>query len=154
LTNPAEYLIDVVSIDNRNTEAEEVAELRVDRITKAWREQLSRNFSEKQSQTSGIVTKSSAGAASAKYTSFIQQTRVLTARTWVVTVRDPMGMIGSLVEAIGMVSCLPSSANGIHLTTISSQLSLDGSSSSWMDRSRESALAKEPSTPRQHFRGI
>lgn len=130
MTNPAEYLIDIVSIDNRNTEAEEVAELRVDRITKAWREQSSKNFSEKQSQTSGIMTKSSARAASVKNTSFIQQTRVLTARTWVVTVRDPMGMIGSLVEAIGMVSYLPSFANGIHLTTISSQLSLDGSSSS------------------------
>ena len=32
----------------------------------------------------------------------IQQIRVLTIRTWIVTVRDPMGMIGSLVEAIGM----------------------------------------------------
>jgi hypothetical protein len=105
LTNPAEYLIDIVSIDNRNTEAEEIAGLRVDRITKAWKEQSSKNFNEKESQPSGVMTKRSAGAASAKYTSFLQQTRVLTARTWVVTVRDPMGMIGSLVEAIGMVSC-------------------------------------------------
>jgi hypothetical protein len=104
LTNPAEYLIDIVSIDNRNAEAEKIAGLRVDRITQAWREYSSNTLNEKDAHTSNVVNKGSPTSGNAQHTSFLQQTRVLTARTWVVTVRDPMGMIGSLVEAIGMVS--------------------------------------------------
>ncbi|KAF2797711.1 hypothetical protein K505DRAFT_234933 [Melanomma pulvis-pyrius CBS 109.77] len=101
LTNPAEYLIDIVSIDNRNTEAEEIAEARVDIIKKAWREQSSKTLNEKTLQHPKPGTERSK-AVNVKNTSLVQQIRVLTARTWVVTIRDPMGMIGSLVEAIGM----------------------------------------------------
>src|SRR3954452_20983907 len=37
-----------------------------------------------------------------RHSPFIRQTRILTSRTLVTTYRDPMGMLGSLVEAILM----------------------------------------------------
>jgi ABC-type multidrug transport system ATPase subunit len=102
-TNPAEYLIDLVSVDNRSTEAEATAEHRVDHIKEAWREHLSRSANEKDSPGSvAATTKSQSQMRRAKRTPLIQQVRVLTARTWVVTIRDPMGMFGSLLEAVAM----------------------------------------------------
>ncbi|KAF1835024.1 hypothetical protein BDW02DRAFT_496945 [Decorospora gaudefroyi] len=99
-TNPAEYLIDVVSIDNRSEEAERVAQERVGRVVEAWRIHCSSTFDEKDGNTT--VVKPREKAPRANNTSLVQQTRVLTARTWTVTIRDPMGMFGSLVEAVGM----------------------------------------------------
>ncbi|KAF5852669.1 hypothetical protein GGP41_008088 [Bipolaris sorokiniana] len=103
-TNPAEYLIDVVSIDNRSAEAELAAQERVGRVIEAWRVHCNSNSNEKDGAgaLSASVTKSSMKDKRDNRTSLIQQTRVLTARTWTVTIRDPMGMFGSLVEAIGM----------------------------------------------------
>ncbi|KAF2687979.1 ABC transporter-like protein [Lentithecium fluviatile CBS 122367] len=100
-TNPAEHLIDIVSVDNRSEEAEAVAQERVDRIKAAWREHSSRIQSEKPRQESTVVKKERK-SFSTKNTSFVQQTRVLTVRTFKVTIRDPMGMLGSLIEAILM----------------------------------------------------
>ncbi|EMD97274.1 hypothetical protein COCHEDRAFT_110221 [Bipolaris maydis C5] len=103
-TNPAEYLIDVVSIDNRSAEAELAAQERVGRVIEAWRVHCNSNSNEKDGAgaLSASVTKCSTKDKRDNRTSLIQQTRVLTARTWTVTIRDPMGMFGSLVEAIGM----------------------------------------------------
>ncbi|KAH7118947.1 P-loop containing nucleoside triphosphate hydrolase protein [Dendryphion nanum] len=98
--NPAEYLIDIVSVDNRSTEAEEAAQARVDQLKDAWRQHSSKIQGLENEKTS-LVTKVSSRQLPG-HTSIIQQIRVLTMRTWIVTVRDPMGMIGSLVEAIGM----------------------------------------------------
>ncbi|KAJ6286831.1 P-loop containing nucleoside triphosphate hydrolase protein [Bipolaris maydis] len=103
-TNPAEYLIDVVSIDNRSAEAELAAQERVGGVIEAWRVHCNSNSNEKDGAgaLSASVTKCSTKDKRDNRTSLIQQTRVLTARTWTVTIRDPMGMFGSLVEAIGM----------------------------------------------------
>jgi ABC-type multidrug transport system ATPase subunit len=92
-TNPAEYLIDVVSVDNRSVEAEKVAQDRVGRIIEAWRLHCSSTLQEKhQPPTSAAsVTKAERKKQRASQTSLMQQTRVLTARTWTVTIRDPMG---------------------------------------------------------------
>ena len=92
-TNPAEYLIDVVSIDNRSAEAEQAALERVGRVIEAWRVHCNGTSNEKvgAGSLSATVTKSSKSEKRDKRTSFIQQTRVLTARTWTVTIRDPMG---------------------------------------------------------------
>jgi hypothetical protein len=100
-TNPAEHLIDIVSVDNRSEEAEAVAQERVDRIKAAWREHSSQSQSEKTPQESTTIPKKRKTLDS-RHTSFTQQTRVLTARTFKVTIRDPMGMLGSLVEAVLM----------------------------------------------------
>ncbi|CAN9465310.1 unnamed protein product [Alternaria alternata] len=103
-TNPAEYLIDVVSVDNRSVEAEKAAQDRVGRVIEAWRSHCNNNLQEKHESATPAttMTKTERQKRRASQTSLIQQTRVLTARTWTVTIRDPMGMFGSLVEAIGM----------------------------------------------------
>ncbi|KAF1931515.1 P-loop containing nucleoside triphosphate hydrolase protein [Didymella exigua CBS 183.55] len=102
-TNPAEYLIDVVSVDNRSKEAEAVAEERVQRIKAAWRQHCDVTVSEKQQQhvVAARVERNPRSLAP-RHSSMLQQIRVLTSRTWVVTIRDPMGMFGSLLEAISM----------------------------------------------------
>ncbi|ORX95355.1 ABC transporter-like protein [Clohesyomyces aquaticus] len=99
--NPAEYLIDIVSVDNRSVEAEEEAQARVDHIKEAWRDHYFKSF-EKTEQPSSAVTKRPSSNVNSGRTSLLQQIRVLTSRTWIVTVRDPMGMLGSLIEAISM----------------------------------------------------
>jgi ABC-type multidrug transport system ATPase subunit len=103
-TNPAEYLIDLVSVDNRNEEAEAAAEHRVDCIKEAWREHLSKSANEKDELNSGVntLTQTQSQKRRVQKTSLVQQIRVLTARTWTVTIRDPMGMFGSLLEAVSM----------------------------------------------------
>jgi ABC-type multidrug transport system ATPase subunit len=94
-TNPAEFLIDVVSVDNRSADAEKVAQERVGRVVEAWRVHSSNNFSEKDGlgTSANAVTKAQAKEPRANHTSLMQQTRVLTARTWTVTIRDPMGKL-------------------------------------------------------------
>lgn len=102
--NPAEFLIDIVSVDNRSSEAEEAAQARVGHIKTAWR------LKEPSSKSSQSITPAKSKATNlepektvnSKHTSLLRQIKVLTARTWIVTIRDPMGMFGSLVEAIGM----------------------------------------------------
>jgi ABC-type multidrug transport system ATPase subunit len=103
-TNPAEYLIDLVSVDNRNEEAEAAAEHRVDHIKEAWRQHVSKSANEKEGSgpTAATTLQPQSSAKRTLKTSLIQQTRVLTARTWTVTIRDPMGMLGSLLEAVAM----------------------------------------------------
>lgn len=102
-TNPAEYLIDIVSVDNRSEQAETVAEERVERIKEAWRQHCDKTFIEKGGQGLAIApTKIQSKALASRHSSMVQQIRVLVSRTWVVTIRDPMGMFGSLLEAISM----------------------------------------------------
>ena len=97
-TNPAEYLIDVVSVDNRSVEAEMAAQERVGRVIEAWRANPSSSFDEKDGShaPSTALTKSQGKERRANHTSLLQQTRVLTARTWTVTIRDPMGKPSSV----------------------------------------------------------
>lgn len=106
-TNPAEHLIDIVSVDNRSEDAEASAENRVEHIKQAWRQHCDKVSSEKSRQSfTNNPALTPAGSESkmsvSPHSSIIQQIRVLTARTWVVTVRDPMGMFGSILEAISM----------------------------------------------------
>ncbi|KAF2734700.1 P-loop containing nucleoside triphosphate hydrolase protein [Polyplosphaeria fusca] len=100
--NPAEHLIDIVSVDNRSVEAEEVAQARVDSIKQAWRDHCSQSSHPSGSEEPKFVTSTSQKTLTPKHNSLIQQIRVLTSRTWIVTIRDPMGMFGSLVEAVIM----------------------------------------------------
>ncbi|KAF2007920.1 ABC transporter-like protein [Amniculicola lignicola CBS 123094] len=100
--NPAEYLIDVVSIDNRSAEAEAAAQARVDRITSAWKERSEKVVINSDSYQSKALVAQGSKIVFSKHTSLIQQIQVLTRRTWIVTIRDPMGVLGSLVEAIAM----------------------------------------------------
>ncbi|KAF2445524.1 P-loop containing nucleoside triphosphate hydrolase protein [Karstenula rhodostoma CBS 690.94] len=101
-TNPAEHLIDVVSVDNRSEEAEAAAQIRVSRITEAWRDRSSELQAQKELNEKAASVGLSPKSSPARHISLLQQIRVLTSRTLIVTLRDPMGMFGSLVEAIVM----------------------------------------------------
>ena len=102
-TNPAEHLIDVVSVDNRSEEAEAAAEDRVRHIKAAWRERSDKVQSEKREQSTITAPASPRQPPiPPRHSGFLQQIKVLTSRTWVVTIRDPMGMFGSLLEAVSM----------------------------------------------------
>lgn len=102
-TNPAEHLIDVVSVDNRSEEAETVAEARVQHIKAAWRQHCDKTLGEKGEQSfDASPVRSQQKSLTLRHSGVLQQIRVLTLRTWVVTIRDPMGMFGSLLEAISM----------------------------------------------------
>ena len=101
--NPAEYLIDLAAVDTRSPELEEVSLDRVESLTKAWR------VYEAQVEACGIGAMTTAiedlrsTEVDKHYrTPFGRQLHILTARTFTVTYRDPMGLAGSLFEAISM----------------------------------------------------
>jgi ABC-type multidrug transport system ATPase subunit len=102
--NPAEFLIDIAAVDNRTPELETISSERVDRLKSAWMEESHKFFDKKRSSSSEPVTviRDAQNSTSSLHSPFIRQTRVLTSRTFVTTYRDPLGMAGSLVEAVGM----------------------------------------------------
>ncbi|CAG8123409.1 unnamed protein product [Penicillium salamii] len=107
--NPAEFLIDLAAIDNRTEELEVASKARVQRLTEAWRSKqadvtlLNNSNGEKEASRTQLETELDGPEhGSVKKVSFGRQFRVLTSRTFSTTIRDPMGVAGSLVSAIGM----------------------------------------------------
>lgn len=99
--NPAEFYIDHAAIDNRTPQLEEESTARVERLKAAW----SQESAMRSTATFKGETLSSAKPSSRlheHHAGLFRQIRVLTDRTLKVTVRDPMGMAGSLGEAISM----------------------------------------------------
>ncbi|KAI0849481.1 P-loop containing nucleoside triphosphate hydrolase protein [Daldinia vernicosa] len=100
--NPAEFLIDQAAVDNRSPELEEESTARVERLKVAWNEESQRIFaisaSEKAAETEDKPKRPIIG----QHANFFRQLRVLTDRNLKVTYRDPMGMAGSIMEAILM----------------------------------------------------
>ncbi|KAI0878218.1 P-loop containing nucleoside triphosphate hydrolase protein [Hypoxylon argillaceum] len=100
--NPAEFTIDHAAIDNRTPELEEESTARVERLKAAWaghsRKRLEPLSLENTQHNDAVpVLRKRQHRAS-----FIRQLRVLTSRTFKVTYRDPMGMVGSILEVILM----------------------------------------------------
>ena len=104
--NPAEFLIDIAAIDNRSPELESVSSERVERLKSAWFDENDRLYKmhskKKTTSAERAVITHSKPSKPPFHTPFIRQTRVLTSRTLLTTWRDPMGMTGSLVEAVAM----------------------------------------------------
>lgn len=105
--NPAEFLIDIAAIDNRSPELETASAERVARLKSAWLEESKRLYcssDEKatQSHNESHPTTHDGVSSSSHHSPFVRQTKVLTSRTLVTTYRDPLGMFGSLLEAITM----------------------------------------------------
>lgn len=104
--NPAEFLIDLAAIDNRTPELEAASSERVDQLKQAWLDENVRLYhSSDEKGTPERTPKrvpSRSKQASAIHSPFIRQTRVLTARTFLTTWRDPMGMSGSIFEAVAL----------------------------------------------------
>jgi hypothetical protein len=92
-------------VDNRSTEAEKAAIVRVEAIKRAWRDHEAKiKVTDVDAKPEVITARDTSMAVKLqpRHTSLIRQITVLTGRTWIVTLRDPMGMIASLVEAIAM----------------------------------------------------
>lgn len=101
--NPAEFVIDIAAVDNRSPELEAASTERVEQLKSNWRQESEVLF--------GDSTKKDAQAEqplapitspSERRSAFGRQVTVLTARTFQVTYRDPMGVTGSIGEAIVM----------------------------------------------------
>lgn len=127
--NPAEHLVDLAAVDTRSTELEAASSARVESLKQSWNVFLDgqalqseeKNPSDLQTRTQKHTTRINHRSALSR------QVRVLTARTLKVTIRDPLGVAASLVEATAM---------GVIMGWIF--LSLDGSLSGI--RSKEGAL--------------
>lgn len=123
--NPAEHLIDLAAVDTRSTELEATSSARVESLKQTWNVfwecQASQPEEKKPSHLQTHTT------ARNHRSSLSRQVRVLTGRTLKVTLRDPLGVTASLVEATAM---------GVVMGWIF--LSLDGSLSGI--RSKEGAL--------------
>ncbi|KAL8828813.1 MAG: hypothetical protein Q9191_002370 [Dirinaria sp. TL-2023a] len=103
--NPAEFLIDLAAVDTRTKELEQVSAARVEALKQMWRdyslERLSAAF-EKISEEPWPMSPPTSSKSEYRRSAMGRQIQVLTARTFKVTYRDPMGMVGSLVEAVSM----------------------------------------------------
>lgn len=125
--NPAEHLIDIAAVDIRSLELEATSSARVDVMKQAWRSVSERQASPLLDPHSSVQLESQILTVHAQQSALSRQIRVLTARTWKVTLRDPLGVASSLVEATAL---------GVLMGWIF--LSLDGTLSGI--RSREGAL--------------
>jgi len=101
--NPAEYLIDLAAIDNRSEALEAASHLRVNHLREVWQARsVNTNEEEKGAKDAELPVLTRVDTGGMKQVSFRRQFRVLTSRTFKTTIRDPMGVAGSLLEAVGM----------------------------------------------------
>lgn len=101
--NPAEFLIDLAAYDSSSEEAEAASRIRVEMFRAAWKEKSTAAISnERPSRQPSASGQKMESVQPQKNVTFGRQLRVLTERTFKTTIRDPMGMTGSLFEAIGM----------------------------------------------------
>lgn len=110
--NPADFLIDLSATDYRTPEGEEASKARIASLVASWRELESSILSRATTEISTSekekpplepeVVPTDARPASDTGPPLWQEIMVLTRRTVKITYRDPMGIAGSLIEAIGM----------------------------------------------------
>lgn len=102
--NPAEFLIDIAAIDNRSIDLEATSSERVERLKMAWVDENRRLYGSEDEKGLSASERAAVPSTSTApvHCPFIRQTRVLTSRAFVTTYRDPMGMAGSLAEAVLM----------------------------------------------------
>ncbi|KAJ3843785.1 P-loop containing nucleoside triphosphate hydrolase protein [Lentinula raphanica] len=100
LVNPADYLIGVAAVDNRDPEAETRTRTQLHYLVEAWMKESLNRFT-----PSAIVDDQRATrkrARLAQSAGVWRQMQVLTSRTIRTTIRDPMGLTASWMEAISM----------------------------------------------------
>ncbi|KAL8695849.1 MAG: hypothetical protein Q9224_003117 [Gallowayella concinna] len=100
--NPAEFLIDLAAVDIRSRDLEEASSTRVEMLKQAWRTSSENGSWTSNQQIDAELAQEKIGNSVGKHASLGRQIRVLTARTFKITLRDPMGMAGSLLEAFSM----------------------------------------------------
>ncbi|KAJ5551156.1 hypothetical protein N7535_000901 [Penicillium sp. DV-2018c] len=101
--NPAEFLIDLAAVDNRTEALEAASYARLERLREAWRlKQAVVTEVETKGEKASKAEANNPEIGAVKQVSFRRQFSVLTSRTFKTTIRDPMGVAGSLLEAVGM----------------------------------------------------
>lgn len=125
--NPAEHLIDLATVDTRSTELEATSSARVEGLKQAWGTFLANHALPSEKENSSNASALHARTTIERRSAISRQVRVLTARTLKTTIRDPMGVLASLIESTFM---------GVLIGWIF--LSVDGSLAGI--RSREGAL--------------
>ena len=100
--NPAEHIIDIAAIDTRSRELEIQSKTRVDIMADNWKVVSKERFAPIEVNAKGRSRTGSRMILQQQGVPFVRQTRVLTSRVWITTVRDPLGLLGSTFEAIFM----------------------------------------------------
>ncbi|KAI1260233.1 P-loop containing nucleoside triphosphate hydrolase protein [Xylariaceae sp. FL1019] len=100
--NPAEFVIDLAAIDNRTPQLEEETTARVRRLKASWTEHSEKPVIPRQAEKPHDRNEVSTQGKRGPHASFLRQVSVLTSRTFKINYRDPMGIAGSLAEAITM----------------------------------------------------
>lgn len=110
--NPADFLIDLSATDYRTPEGEEISKARIASLVASWR-QLESNVLSRATTIVSTDEKNDRLSKKQAITTVItpylstrpplyREIAVLTRRTVKITYRDPMGIAGSLIEAIAM----------------------------------------------------
>ncbi|KIW03124.1 uncharacterized protein PV09_05767 [Verruconis gallopava] len=100
--NPAEHVIDIAAVDNRTPELELASQTRVDNLKAAWADASKDVFPDVPITAMGGGPRSKTSKRNSHRVSLGRQIRVLTSRVWITTVRDPLGLFGTIFEAIFM----------------------------------------------------
>jgi len=100
--NPADYLIDIVAVDNRTKEAEDETQARVNRLLVAWSEESGSRFATEETTVGQSQVPDERVKGMKQSAPFLRQVQVLTSRTLVTTIRDPFGLVGSWSQAVFM----------------------------------------------------
>lgn len=103
--NPAEFLIDLAAIDNRSVDLENASLARVDFLKQSWKARSEEALGDEEKTQNTADTsenRQNTDETVLKKVPFSREFQVLTSRTFKTTLRDPMGVAGSLLEAIGM----------------------------------------------------
>lgn len=101
--NPAEYLIDLSAVDTRTPEAEARTSTCVSGLVRAFTNSPENDNLDAKDEKKSFDTNEHTGDISRQaHARLGHQIRILTARTLKVTYRDPLGVAGSMLEAISM----------------------------------------------------
>ena len=100
--NPADYLIDIVAVDTRTKEAEDESQPRVNRLLVAWSKESETRFAPDDIVLEKSRTPDERMKRMKQSAPFLRQVQVLTSRTLLTTIRDPLGLVGSWSEAVLM----------------------------------------------------
>ena len=101
--NPAEFLIDLAAIDTRSPEAEDISSALVQALVKTF-ENSADNLALQRVEEKPLdySNESTDDTSRQHYVTLGHQVKILAERTLKVTYRDPMGVAGSMFEAISM----------------------------------------------------
>jgi ABC-type multidrug transport system ATPase subunit len=101
--NPFDFIIDVASIDVRSEDAEISSTARVTTLHRNWRE-VSASKIQPLSGNEGALTPfdANAGTRGKALSTWAYRMTVHTRRNWVTTIRDRLGLLAAILEALGM----------------------------------------------------